>query len=767
MSQFDPASDANDLHGTNNGGPNNGGATTALTTIESQLPAALPAAAWGYGLPQRPEILSAKPNPVDLMHAMRRRWPLAVGIGSAVGLIAAAIVWFVVPIKYEAYALLNVEQNREGVLDKTTQGREVFEIFKRTQAALVTSGSVLRNAIREPAVMGMSTIKDHDDDPAGWLSDQVIVDYPNDAEVMRVAVKTPYKNEAVKLVDTIVAKYLSEVVMKERDERYKQEDDLKKRYDTIVQEFKTKSKTLFDLEQSAQVESTAAAEVKRQIAQDSLINALTERSRIQSELRATELDIAIKKSKADDPDALPPDVLIEMELRNDPVIQNLTNLKSDYAQALARLNTVTKNPAASRDYQRLNAVMNELDMQIEEHKAESRPHVIDMLKALDEEDERKGSGATTLKALETKLGELQAAKKTADDEVLKRQTEFKNFETHDATITAQREELATLNQTMNQVRSQIQLTELERMAQERITKIDDAVLTSQRGDAIKKYVAVLFSAVLGFSVVVLGIAYFEFQSRKLNDVHQVDEGLGIKVIGELPSVRGRKWRKLKGGKGPSVLKALMAERIDGTRTALIHSTANQPPRVVMVTSADPHEGKTTTSSQLAASLARAGRRTLLIDADIRNPGVHRVFDMPLEPGLSELLRGEADRDAVVHPTRTANLWLLPAGRCDLRSVQSLSTSYLGTSIAALCVQFDYVVIDSGPVLKVADSLLVGQHVDAAILSVLKDASKVPHVYEACERLRSVGINVMGAVVNGVNDDAARHGMELLMNEATT
>ena len=82
----------------------------------------------------------------------------------------------------------------------------------------------------------------------------------------------------------------------------------------------------------------------------------------------------------------------------------------------------------------------------------------------------------------------------------------------------------------------------------------------------------------------------------------------------------------------------------------------------------------------------------------------------------------------------------------------------------MSVQFDYVVIDSGPILKVADSLLVGQHVDAAIISVLRDSSKVPNVYEACERLRSVGITVLGAVVNGVNDDAARHGIELLMSE---
>ena len=130
----------------------------------------------------------------------------------------------------------------------------------------------------------------------------------------------------------------------------------------------------------------------------------------------------------------------------------------------------------------------------------------------------------------------------------------------------------------------------------------------------------------------------------------------------------------------------------------------------------------------------------------------------------ELLRGEAARDAVIHPTRAANLWLLPGGRCDLKSVQALSTNLLGSVIADLCLQFDYLVIDSGPVLKVTDPLLVGQHVDVAIVSVLRDTSKVPSVYEACERLRSVGITVMGAVVNGVNDDVARHGVELLMAE---
>jgi succinoglycan biosynthesis transport protein ExoP len=305
---------------------------------------------------------------------------------------------------------------------------------------------------------------------------------------------------------------------------------------------------------------------------------------------------------------------------------------------------------------------------------------------------------------------------------------------------------------------------VERRAPQRIIKIDDAILANSNGDAMRKYVALAFTLVFGFGLMVVSVAFVEFQARKVNSVAEVNDGLGIRVVGELPNVSGRVWRRIRGGKGPSVLKALMAERIDSTRTALIHTSSIDPPRVVMVTSADPHEGKTTTATQLAASLARSGRRTLLVDADIRNPGAHRVFALPQDPGLCEMLRGEAERDAVIHPTRTANLWLLPAGRCDLRSVQALSTSYLGTAIAALCVQFDYVIIDSGPVLKIADPLLIGQHVDAAIVSVLRDQSKVPHVYEACERLRSVGITVLGSVVNGVKDDAARHGVELLMAE---
>jgi capsular exopolysaccharide synthesis family protein len=424
---------------------------------------------------------------------------------------------------------------------------------------------------------------------------------------------------------------------------------------------------------------------------------------------------------------------------------------------------VAANPETNAVVRALQRKILQLDESIDERKAQLRPKVLELLAA---ENTRKEQDKypTDLKHLEEQEKYLQEQLAASEDQIKQRSDDVAALDSFSAQVATKQEELTQLRITKNQLGNELDRLTVERLAPERITRVDKAVIANGRGDAVRKYVAVAFTLILSFSLVVLGVAIVEFQSRKVNSVKEVNDGLGIRVVGELPSIAGRAFRRVRGGKGQNVLKALMAERIDGARTALIHTTAIDPPRVVMITSAQPHEGKTTTASQLAASLARSGRRTLLVDADIRNPGVHRVFEMPQDPGLCELLRNEADRDAVIHPTRTANLWLMPAGRCDLRSVQALSSTYLGTAIAALAVQFDYVIIDSGPVLKVADSMLVGQHVDAAIVSVLRDVSKVPDVYDAVERLRSVGITVLGSVVNGVKDDVARHGVELLMAE---
>jgi len=254
---------------------------------------------------------------------------------------------------------------------------------------------------------------------------------------------------------------------------------------------------------------------------------------------------------------------------------------------------------------------------------------------------------------------------------------------------------------------------------------------------------------LGF--VLLGVGWMEFRARRVASVDEVVHGLGMQVVGALPALPGRVW--------PSPFRAvphswhsLMIEAVDATRTILMHAAQRESIRTVMVTSAVGGEGKTALSCHLATSLARAGRRTLLIDCDLRNPSVHGLFDIPPGPGLSEWLRGEAVIDEVIRTSPAGELWVIPAGQGDSRAIQALAREEIGELIGQLKERFDFVVIDTSPVLPVVDALLIGKHADVAICSILRDVSRIPKVYAASVRLAALGIRLLGAVVLGVRSD---------------
>ena len=169
----------------------------------------------------------------------------------------------------------------------------------------------------------------------------------------------------------------------------------------------------------------------------------------------------------------------------------------------------------------------------------------------------------------------------------------------------------------------------------------------------------------------------------------------------------------------------------------------------MVASAVSGEGKTSLASHLAASLARGGRRTLLVDGDLRNPAVHQLFGLSAGPGFAELLRGEVEPVQVVQNTPLENLSVLAAGAADRRALQALAQDgVVRTVFDELKEQYDFLIVDVSPVLPVADALLIGEHADAVLLSVLRNVSRLPAVHAAQQRLAALGIRVLGAVVIG-------------------
>jgi capsular exopolysaccharide synthesis family protein len=285
--------------------------------------------------------------------------------------------------------------------------------------------------------------------------------------------------------------------------------------------------------------------------------------------------------------------------------------------------------------------------------------------------------------------------------------------------------------------------------QDRVRMLQSAMSQEKIND-FERYTIAVLGALTAFCSTCYGVALLEFRRRRLNSPADVDEGLGIRVLGVLPSVSSRK-AMLPG----SPVAAQLSESIDGIRAILMHDSTTQARQVVLVTSPASMEGCTTVASHLALSLTRAGRRTLLVDGDLREPSLHKLFGMPVEDGMCEVLRSEIDVAEAIRPTNTEGLWLMTAGQCDTDAVHALATDQLQPIFEKLRAEFDFVIIDGAPLLGLSDSISIGQHVDGAILTLLRDHSEIRKVLQSAELLKNMGIQLFGAVVNGVHQKADR------------
>jgi Mrp family chromosome partitioning ATPase len=137
---------------------------------------------------------------------------------------------------------------------------------------------------------------------------------------------------------------------------------------------------------------------------------------------------------------------------------------------------------------------------------------------------------------------------------------------------------------------------------------------------------------------------------------------------------------------------------------------------------------------------------------MRKPSIHEVFDLPNGPGLSDLLRRSLAIGSVLQPTTTERLSLITAGEADGEALQALARGGAKPIFAQLRNQFDLIVVDSPPILPVADGLLLGQEADGVVFSIFREVSRMPAVQAAWNRLDSLGIRMLGAVVNGIDEN---------------
>jgi capsular exopolysaccharide synthesis family protein len=204
-------------------------------------------------------------------------------------------------------------------------------------------------------------------------------------------------------------------------------------------------------------------------------------------------------------------------------------------------------------------------------------------------------------------------------------------------------------------------------------------------------------------------------------------------------------------------RSALAESYKTTRTNLEFLRRSRQAHVLLVASSLPGDGKTTTASNLAITLANTGRRTLLIDGDLRKASLHRLFDVSREGGFSDALLGKESIDRLVQPTFVNNLDLLTTGHDVPNPAELLASERLGEVINELRTMYDMVLIDSSPLLLVTDPSIIAAVADGIILVVKISSTRRHDLDVTNDMLKTLGVPVFGMVINGVTRDEVGYG----------
>jgi non-specific protein-tyrosine kinase len=193
------------------------------------------------------------------------------------------------------------------------------------------------------------------------------------------------------------------------------------------------------------------------------------------------------------------------------------------------------------------------------------------------------------------------------------------------------------------------------------------------------------------------------------------------------------------------------------RTNLEFSSLDKPIKTMVVTSAGPEEGKSTTLANLAVTIAQGGKRVILADCDLRRPSQHKIFGLENGRGLTTMMvEEEALKDPPLQETGVENLWLLPSGPIPPNPSELLGSRRMEEIIEALLDRADIVLFDAPPVIAVTDAAVLASKVDGVLMVINAGGTKREHAQRAKALLEKVNVRIIGAVLNNVPLDVSLH-----------
>lgn len=691
-----------------------------------------------------------------LLGVLRRRWLVWVAT-LALCVAAAGLAMRFVPARYQASASLVLHQGGPQVLDKvrgvTEEGRvegKDYDAYYQTQRAIMRSRAV---AVRALERLGLAQDPDAlreadgplyaappEADAVERLQRLISIREVRGSWVVEISAEHPDPERSRDLANAMADAYLEHVRHSRRNLGRLAEDNLAHERDAARERLHDAEQSLQRFKDDNRVTSVSLADRQNVITQDVL--ALSSQA-TESEAEHIQLQSILEQAEAHQQQG---DLLAALLVLADGE-DTIERLRAEYVNAKAAFRAADlqfgpKHHSHREAVQRLQAAERDQRREVKGRLSSLRSRVAAARRTegeLSSSLRREHSRALALGQLEQRHHELTRDAQTAEEEYL---------------LIARRD-------------TEVALT--NRVEEESVELLDRAT-TPATASFPHHGVALALGGTFGLALGLVLALLIDARDQRIRDVPDLERALGdhaVPILGHLPSLRGdpalrrgdaheqRRARDLYVHRFP---RSLTAERCRGIRTSLAFVQGSAGSQCLMVSSPGPSEGKSSMATSLALSLCQADKRVVLIDADLRRPRLHQVFaahgDPPPERGLSTLLMGEATLDEVVVsglPSTPQNLHIIPCGPPPERPAELLESAALTGLLDQLRDRYDVIVLDSPPVLPVADPLILARVVDGVVLVPRVGRTTRGQLLRTVSLLRRADARVLGLVLNEVDE----------------
>ncbi|MGA2409648.1 MAG: polysaccharide biosynthesis tyrosine autokinase, partial [Candidatus Binataceae bacterium] len=378
----------------------------------------------------------------------------------------------------------------------------------------------------------------------------------------------------------------------------------------------------------------------------------------------------------------------------------------------------------------------------------------------------------SVSSVESQFAEAQEKENELQDEMQRQRQETLNLNDAVAQYAILQRDVDTNRELYNAIMTRMKDVAVSGDIQSTNVSVINSAEVPSSPSSPNKLRALMLALVAGLGCGIALAFTMEFLDNTLKNPEEAETYLRLPNLGVVPefaSVNGKSAyapRELMNGRESTVLPpgrelvtthgsySRVGEAYRNLRTALLLSRAGGPPKVTLITSAMSREGKTVTAVNTAVMLAQLGERVLLIDADLRRARCHRVLAVDNHLGLTEVLTGSRELHDMIRATEIENLYFLGSGSVPPNPTELLGSMKMVETLLQLREHYEYIVIDSAPVLPVSDSLVLAKLTDGVMIVANGSATPRQQVKTACARLEYARAKILGVVLNKIKIHSA-------------